>query len=133
MNLNSTWGLTIEFNIEPDDYYLTAQTFTGDRQIPTFLHEPPNRHEFLNSSGAVIPCTAFGNPNPVVRWINDDGTPAVDIPGLRHVRLDGSLVFQPFRTDQYRQDVHAATYRCTATNVFGTLSSRDVQIVAGKS
>ncbi|GFQ67695.1 hypothetical protein TNCT_174461 [Trichonephila clavata] len=109
-----------------------AQTFTGDRQIPTFLHEPPNRHEFLNSSGAVIPCTAFGNPNPVVRWINDDGTPAVDIPGLRHVRLDGSLVFQPFRTDQYRQDVHAATYRCTATNVFGTLSSRDVQVVAGK-
>ncbi|GBO28197.1 Down syndrome cell adhesion molecule-like protein Dscam2, partial [Araneus ventricosus] len=107
-----------------------AQAFSSERQIPTFLHEPPHRHEFLNSSGAVIPCTAFGNPNPVIRWINDDGTPAADIPGLRHVRLDGSLVFQPFRTDQYRQDVHAATYRCTATNVFGTLSSRDVHVVA---
>ncbi|KAG8187487.1 hypothetical protein JTE90_027212 [Oedothorax gibbosus] len=104
-----------------------------DRQLPSFLHEPPNRHEFLNSSGAVIPCTAFGNPTPIVRWIHDDGTAASDIPGLRHARLDGSLVFQPFRADQYRQDVHATVYRCTASNVFGTLSSRDVNVVAGKT
>ncbi|XP_071041968.1 cell adhesion molecule Dscam1 isoform X3 [Parasteatoda tepidariorum] len=107
-----------------------AQSHSNTRQSPSFLHEPLSRHEFLNSTGAIIPCTAFGSPSPVVRWLNNDGTAAVDIPGLRHVRLDGSLVFQPFRADQYRQDVHAATYRCTATNSFGTLASRDVHIGA---
>ncbi|XP_071033639.1 cell adhesion molecule Dscam1-like [Parasteatoda tepidariorum] len=107
-----------------------AQSYSNNRQSPTFLHEPPNRQEFLNSSGAVIPCTAFGSPNPVTKWLNEDGSTAVDIPGVRHVRLDGSLVFQPFRADQYRQDVHSATYRCTATNSFGTLSSRDVHVIA---
>ena len=68
----------------------------------------------------------------MIRWQHEDGTPAIDVPGLRYVRLDGSLVFQPFRADQYRQDVHAATYRCTATNTFGTLASRDVYVGAGK-
>lgn len=68
----------------------------------------------------------------MIRWQNEDGTPAIDIPGLRHIRLDGSLVFQPFRADQYRQDVHATTYRCTASNVFGTLASRDVHVGAGR-
>lgn len=67
----------------------------------------------------------------MIRWQNEDGTPAIDIPGLRYVRLDGSLVFQQFRADQYRQDVHATTYRCTATNSFGTLASRDVYVGAG--
>lgn len=112
--------------------FLSAQTYSGERQSPTFLQEPSNRNEFLNTSGIEIPCSAYGNPSPVIRWLNEDGTPAIDIPGLRHVRLDGSLVFQPFRADQYRQDVHAATYRCTATNTFGTLASRDVHVIAGK-
>jgi hypothetical protein len=113
--------------------YILAQAFSGEKQSPTFLQEPPNRNEFLNTSGVEIPCTAYGNPSPVIRWQNEDGTPAVDIPGLRHVRLDGSLVFQPFRLDQYRQDVHATTYRCTATNAFGTLASRDVYVGAGRN
>ncbi|KAK9507874.1 hypothetical protein O3M35_007643 [Rhynocoris fuscipes] len=50
-----------------------------------FIKEPPNRVDFSNTTGAVIECTARGNPTPEIIWIRSDGTAVGDVPGLRQV------------------------------------------------
>ncbi|XP_064480157.1 cell adhesion molecule Dscam1-like [Ornithodoros turicata] len=108
---------------------------TGADEIsrPRFAVEPPNRIAFSNSTGAAIPCTASGYPPPAITWLDHEGLPAADtriLNGLRHIREDGSLVFRPFTEREYSADVHHATYRCSATNVAGTIVSRDVKVRA---
>lgn len=56
----------------------------------------------------------------------------VNVPGLRHVRWDGSLDFPPFSQEDFRKDVHMAVYRCVAMNGAGILGSRDVRVRAGE-
>ncbi|XP_022252996.1 Down syndrome cell adhesion molecule-like protein Dscam2 isoform X3 [Limulus polyphemus] len=97
---------------------------------PRFLEEPPVLVEFDNSSGAVVPCTAEGNPNPLVEWVLQDGSKAHDLAGLRHFQPDGSLVFPSFRAKDFQQDVHDAIYRCIAYNTIGKIRSRDVRVKA---
>ncbi|XP_015912285.1 cell adhesion molecule Dscam1 [Parasteatoda tepidariorum] len=99
-----------------------------DRRSLVFVNEPSEHIDFYNTTGAVIPCTSRGNPAPTMRWETRDGNPIKDVPGLRHIRPDGSLVFSPFHADHYRQDVHASVYRCTASNAAGTIGSRDVHV-----
>ncbi|CAL1268419.1 unnamed protein product [Larinioides sclopetarius] len=101
-----------------------AQSFRG----PTFTKEPPNKIVFHNSSGAIIPCHGTGVPQPTIHWTKGDWTRLPNIPGLRHSRQDGSLVFQPFRAEEYRQDIHGAVYRCIATNSFGSVGSTEVHV-----
>ncbi|KAL1432315.1 hypothetical protein MTO96_013634 [Rhipicephalus appendiculatus] len=97
-----------------------------------FKEEPPGWVPFLNSTGAVVPCSAGGSPPPTVTWRKaDSGAPVTELPGLRQLRPDGSLVFPPFGVDQYRPDVHATSYRCEASNSFGIIGSRDVRVTAG--
>ncbi|XP_023209543.1 Down syndrome cell adhesion molecule-like protein Dscam2 [Centruroides sculpturatus] len=103
-----------------------------NRKGPQFIHEPPKQVEFLNTTGTVIPCSVYGNPTPIVKWVTEDGASVTDVRGLRHIRLDGTLVFHPFRAEEYRQDIHAIVYRCTATNSVGTIASRNVQVRAGE-
>ncbi|KAL3210797.1 hypothetical protein MRX96_036895 [Rhipicephalus microplus] len=87
---------------------------------------------------AVSSARPVGHPTPELRWLALDdtgvvpGTPALDLSGLRRVRADGSLEFLPFRADEYRQDVHSATYRCLASNRIGVIGSRDVHVRAGE-
>ncbi|GFQ94462.1 down syndrome cell adhesion molecule-like protein Dscam2 [Trichonephila clavata] len=116
-------------------YYNSLQNafILGDRSSrrlrgPIFVHEPLETVEFSNSTGAVISCSAQGYPEPSIRWERRDGNPVSTIPGIRQIRPDNSLVFFPISTDQYRQDVHAAVYRCIATNRVGSIRSRDVVI-----
>ncbi|XP_071040725.1 cell adhesion molecule Dscam1 isoform X2 [Parasteatoda tepidariorum] len=108
----------------------TVVISSAERRGPYFAVEPDAKVEFMNSTGAAIACSCQGNPTPQVTWIKKDGTPLSDITGLRHTRPDGTLVFPPFRAEEYRQDVHAAVYRCVARNVVGTIASRDVHIRA---
>ncbi|KAL1414483.1 hypothetical protein MTO96_000885 [Rhipicephalus appendiculatus] len=61
-----------------------------------------------------------------------DGVAAAEVPGLRYVRPDGSLVFPKFAPKDFRQDVHATLYRCVATNSVGSVASRDVKVRAGE-
>lgn len=105
---------------------------SSDRKGPYFMVEPDPKVEFMNSTGASVVCSSQGNPLPFIRWIKKDGSSVTDITGLRHVRPDGTLVFSPFRAEEYRQDVHATIYRCIASNVVGSISSRDVNVRAGK-
>ncbi|XP_064482927.1 cell adhesion molecule Dscam2-like [Ornithodoros turicata] len=91
---------------------------------PSFVLEPSTVVEFASATGAVLPCSAQGQPEPKVSWERKDGIQATHIPGLRETRSDGSLLLVPFSASQYRQDVHSATYRCVATNSVGTIKSR---------
>ncbi|XP_075546074.1 cell adhesion molecule Dscam1-like [Dermacentor variabilis] len=113
-------------------FLTNARAAREERRGPVFTRAPPERVEFLNSSQAVVPCEAQGVPGPEVWWwrVGSEG-PAPDIPGLRHVRAhDGALVFSPFRAEDFRQDIHAAVYRCGARNSVGSVVSGDVHVRA---
>lgn len=113
---------------------LAASTVKADEETsgPVFLREPPNRVDFSNTTGAVVECSARGNPPPDIIWVRSDGTAVGDVPGLRQVLANGNLVFPPFRAEDYRQEVHAQVYACLAKNSEGSIHSRDVNVRAGK-
>lgn len=46
---------------------------------------------------------------------------------------NGTLYFPPFRAEDYREDVHSTIYRCRASNIAGTILSREVHVQAGKN
>ncbi|XP_024084690.1 Down syndrome cell adhesion molecule-like protein Dscam2 [Cimex lectularius] len=100
------------------------------RRGPSFLMEPPPRLEFSNSSGGRLDCTATGSPQPTISWQALDGSPLGELPGVRRLLPNGTLLLVPFPPELYRQDVHAGIYRCTATNSVGTIISRDVHLRA---
>ncbi|XP_063908088.1 cell adhesion molecule Dscam1 isoform X3 [Zophobas morio] len=101
-----------------------------DLQGPLFLHEPPHRVEFSNSAGAKVDCTAHGSPSPEVEWVLADGSPVHQVPELRLLFPNGSLVFPPFPNERYRHDVHATLYRCKLKSALGTVISREVHVKA---
>lgn len=106
--------------------------FDAHLRGPSFLIEPPSRVEFSNSSGAWLDCAATGNPTPNIDWSTADGLPATDVPGVRRVLRNGTLVLLPFQAAAFRQDVHSAAYRCVASNSVGRVLSRDVQVRASE-
>ncbi|CAG0885273.1 unnamed protein product [Cyprideis torosa] len=101
-----------------------------DPSGPFFFREPPSHVDFSNSTGAVIECAARGHPSPEILWLRDNGNAIGDVPGLRQVLPNGTLIFPPFRAEDYRQDVHAQVYRCMAKNSYGTIHSRDTRVRA---
>ncbi|KAJ8673979.1 hypothetical protein QAD02_005241 [Eretmocerus hayati] len=104
--------------------------FDAHLRGPSFLIEPASRVEFSNSSGAWLDCAATGSPPPNIDWSTADGLPAGDVPEVRKLLKNGTLVLLPFPAAAYRQDVHSATYRCVASNSVGRVLSRDVQVRA---
>ncbi|XP_039283577.1 Down syndrome cell adhesion molecule-like protein Dscam2 isoform X42 [Nilaparvata lugens] len=101
-----------------------------DTMGPIFIKEPPNRVDFSNTTGAVVECTARGQPAPEIIWVRADGTAVGEVPGLRQVQPNGNLVFPPFRAEDYRQEVHAQVYICLAKNSVGSIHSKDVNVRA---
>ncbi|UXI20603.1 connectin-like [Sarcoptes scabiei] len=91
---------------------------------PYFLREPPQQVIFSNKTGTVIFCSANGNPMPKISWETKNGQTITDVTGLRYVRHDNALVFQPFTTKDYRPDLHSNAYRCVAENAIGIIKSR---------
>ncbi|XP_066972085.1 cell adhesion molecule Dscam1 [Macrobrachium rosenbergii] len=104
----------------------------GVQEGPQFVVEPPNSLTFLNTTGAALHCTAHGNPAPTVSWVVGEAglQTASTIPGVREILANGSLVFLPFSPRSYRQDVHAAAYRCLASSFVGKIVSRTVTVRA---
>lgn len=104
------------------------------RRGPRFSRVPPPTVSFSNSSGATIDCAAEGDPLPTVRWITEIGDQIrSDVSHLVHDRYDGSLVFVPFRSEDFRRDVHDTTYRCVASNSIGSIISTPVKVKAALS
>lgn len=114
-------------------FHISAEFVSPNPELqgPTFVTEPPSDVTFLNTYGTSIPCSATGHPLPTVTWRTEDGTSVVNVPGLRHVRWDGSLDFPPFSQEDFRKDVHTTVYRCVAMNNAGIVGSRDVRVRAG--
>lgn len=110
---------------------LVSALAEDDTVGPVFVREPHNRVDFSNTTGAVVECSASGNPPPEIIWVRADGTAVGDVPGLRQVLANGNLVFPPFRAEDYRQEVHAQVYSCLAKNSVGSINSRDVNVRAG--
>ncbi|XP_043473244.1 Down syndrome cell adhesion molecule-like protein Dscam2 isoform X9 [Leptopilina heterotoma] len=108
----------------------SGHSFDAHLRGPSFLIEPSSRVEFSNSSGAWLDCAATGSPQPNIDWSTVDGLPVGDIPSVRRVLSNGTLVLLPFPAAAYRQDVHSAAYRCVASNSVGRVLSRDVQVRA---
>lgn len=105
---------------------IIALTWSASRVLallyrgPYFTLEPPALVEFTNQTGAEVRCQADGSPKPSLRWETAAGRP---------VSADGTLSLRPFAPDSYRQTEHSAFYRCVATNVLGSISSRPVHVL----
>lgn len=112
--------------------FLTGITNLQETQGPVFIREPPSRIDFSNSTGTKIECAVTGNPKPKIQWIRRDGTVVNDVSGLLIVKSDGSMNLLPFRADEYRQDIHAVVYRCTASNSAGIIISKEVNVRGGR-
>ncbi|XP_042867937.1 Down syndrome cell adhesion molecule-like protein Dscam2 isoform X1 [Penaeus japonicus] len=112
-------------------FALTLHTAVCDESGPVIVEEPDNRVDFSNSTGANIHCSVRGRPTPTVVWVRAENGSAIGVvPGLRMVLSNGTLIFPPFRAEDYRQEVHAQVYRCQASNSHGTVHSRDVHVRA---
>ncbi|KAH7969430.1 hypothetical protein HPB52_017975 [Rhipicephalus sanguineus] len=128
-----------------------SSTLQGSGRGPTIVLEPPTLVEFSSDAGAVLPCSAHGQPQPNVRWekegreLGNHGSRAflvllvvyttafpLQVPGLRETRSDGSLVFPAFSGSQFRPEVHTATYCCVASNAFGLVKSRLAHVRGGE-
>ena len=99
---------------------------------PVFRNEPPSRVEFSNSSGTELRCNADAVPAPRLSWQTREGGNTRDVPGLRYIRSDGTLVFPPFARTDYSQEVHDTVYQCLASNTVGSIISREVHVRGGK-
>ncbi|KAG1677263.1 Down syndrome cell adhesion molecule-like protein Dscam2 [Nymphon striatum] len=97
---------------------------------PVFILEPPHTLTFLNHKGAIINCLVHGDPDPIVTWVENNGNKQENIPGYLEILRNNSLVFLPFNTGNYRQEIHASNFRCKATNRFGTIVSNIVKVKA---
>jgi len=101
---------------------------------PTFTSAFADRVVFVNTAGALLPCTAAGRPSPTVTWVwSDSGRPVTGVPRLVEPLGNGSLRFLPFADAAYSEAVHSAVrLRCHATNDVGTVVSKLVRVRAGQ-
>ncbi|XP_052806024.1 LOW QUALITY PROTEIN: cell adhesion molecule DSCAM-like [Mya arenaria] len=99
-------------------------------QGPIFLSEPPVQVVIPNTRGAIVPCTVYGNPAPLVTWETEDGHEVVSIPEVVEVLQNHSLYFRPFSAGDVRPSVHTQVYRCVAQNRVGRVIGRRVSTSA---
>ncbi|KAG1654807.1 Down syndrome cell adhesion molecule-like protein Dscam2 [Nymphon striatum] len=119
---------------EIPDYYFLHGTLGAQITGPIFIKEPKSKVEFLNNDGAVIDCLAHGVPDPEISWHRQNGIEELvqveNIQSFLDIYRNGSLVIHRFANDRYRQDIHAAVYRCVASNKHGRIISHAVSVKA---
>ncbi|KAM9038181.1 LOW QUALITY PROTEIN: cell adhesion molecule DSCAM [Sarcophilus harrisii] len=85
---------------------------------------------FASTTGTLVPCPAAGIPPVTLRWYLATGEEIYDVPGIRHVHLNGTLQIFPFPPSSFSTLIHDNTYYCTAENPSGKIRSQDVHIKA---
>lgn len=88
---------------------------------------------FASTTGTLVPCPAAGLPPVSLRWYLATGEEIYDVPGIRHVHLNGSLQIFHIPPSSFSKLIHDNTYYCTAENPSGRIRSQDVLIKAGPS
>lgn len=101
-----------------------SKSLSSSSNVATFTLEPPNVIIFLSSTGIVVPCHIKSMAADVpmkVSWQvlssgdqNNNFIDVSNVPGLRLIRDDGSLVLLPFNesSNDYNPVIHSNTYRC---------------------
>ncbi|CAM1303015.1 Uncharacterised protein r2_g1302 [Pycnogonum litorale] len=101
---------------------------------PIFITKQKPSVEFINTEGTTLDCLAHGDPDPEIEWYKSlpDGRQDQinDIPSIRKIYNNGSMVLKRFSSDRYLQDIHATTYRCSASNYHGRIISIPVSVRA---
>ncbi|CAM1303017.1 Uncharacterised protein r2_g1303 [Pycnogonum litorale] len=115
-------------------FAFTANVIVTENAGPIFITKQKMSVEFLNTEGTKLDCLAHGDPEPELKWhrslTGGRREPVTDIPSIRTILNNGSMVLMRFTPDRYLQDVHATTYRCTASNVHGRIISVPVSVRA---
>ena len=101
-----------------------------EEQLLRFTQVPTEHNEYSNERGIVLTCKGEGTPEPIISWINADGSPTTVIEGLRRIQSN-SLIIEPFSSNLFRSDVHSTGYRCLATSANGKLVSVEIVVQAG--
>lgn len=86
---------------------------------------------FASTTGTLVPCPAAGLPPVSLRWYLASGEEIYDVPGIRHVHLNGTLQIFHIPPSSFSKLIHDNTYYCTAENPSGIIRSQDVYIKAG--
>lgn len=86
---------------------------------------------FASTTGTLVPCPAAGLPPVSLRWYLATGEEIYDVPGIRHVHLNGTLQIFHIPPSSFSKLIHDNTYYCTAENPSGRIRSQDVYIKAG--
>nr|XP_020477726.1 Down syndrome cell adhesion molecule-like isoform X1 [Monopterus albus] len=85
---------------------------------------------FASTTGTLVPCPAAGAPPVSLRWYLATGEEIYDVPGIRHVHLNGTLQIFHIPPSSFSKLIHDNTYYCTAENPSGRIRSQDVHIKA---
>ncbi|CAM1303010.1 Uncharacterised protein g3435 [Pycnogonum litorale] len=89
---------------------------------------------FFNTETAWLDCLVHGSPDPDINWFTYSSKlhqrKVTDITSVRRVFKNGTLMFMEFTPEQYIQEVHATTYRCSASNIHGMIISPPVSVRA---
>ena len=100
---------------------------------PSFDFPLPSTFTFSNKTGGVLECRVSGEPQPVVSWFSQEGTPLSPYPGIVSSLANGSLHFHPFSPERWRSDLHDSLVRCQAVNVYGSVLSTLVHVKGGEA
>ncbi|GAB6030896.1 Down syndrome cell adhesion molecule-like protein 1 [Chamberlinius hualienensis] len=103
------------------------------RLAPNFVQEPPDSVEFTNETGIAIHCVVNGYPKPSVYWMRNGlriNSFADTFSHLYQNYDNGTLLFYPFKAEEFTPDVLRAKYKCVASNSIGTIVSRSVHVTA---
>ena len=110
------------------DYGLPIDNPSLAPQGPKFLKEPEETTILSETSAAYLDCLADGNPKPDYVWYKESGSSMTELgigPGTRFILTGGRL------TIDNPQDIDEGTYQCWASNEFGTILSRPVDLAFG--
>ena len=92
------------------------------------MKEPDETTILSKTSAAYLDCLADGNPKPEYRWYKGNRDTLTELetgPGKRFVMTGGRL------TIDNPEDTDEGTYQCSATNKFGTIMSRPIDLSFG--
>ncbi|KAI3373552.1 hypothetical protein L3Q82_022149, partial [Scortum barcoo] len=96
-----------------------------------FVNASLQRVTYSSSVGVSLPCPAGGTPSAILRWYLATGDDIYDVPHIRHVHANGTLLqLYPFSPSAYNSYIHDNDYFCTAENQAGKIRSPNIRIKA---